>query len=117
MPTHILVTAPEGRKTPIGANDASDPTGGLLLVEPGRVTRVRYSQDVRRSVARGDLLPCNLHGTTVALEQAAADAPLDTDPHVTEIDRELARKRPAAMTATTDASRLASFDTSDEGKR
>lgn len=56
-PTHIFVTAPEGRKTPIAAADGAEPGNSLLYVEAGAVARVKYSGDVRRSIARGDLIP------------------------------------------------------------
>ena len=40
--THITVTAPEGRKTPVSAADGIEPGGGLLYVEPGWIRRVAY---------------------------------------------------------------------------
>jgi hypothetical protein len=77
MHTHITVTAPEGRLTPIAPNDGVDPSAALLLVEPGTVCRVRLSADVRRSLARGDLMPCNTEGKAVKLEEAGCDKQLE----------------------------------------
>ena len=135
MPKHITVTAPEGRTTPISPNDGTD-GGALLYVKHGQVTRVAYSQDVRRSIGRGDLIPCTLEGKHVeTLDDADAPEAFDTGPHVTDVDldnakrraaeRMLAERGPHATTdlskqphPTTDASRLRGFDTSDdEGKR
>ena len=87
-PTHILVTAPEGRKCPIHPSGGSD-VGGLLYVEHGRVTRVKYDQDLRRSIARGDLIPCKLDGSPISTLVEAE--PLQSGgPHVTEDDRKAA---------------------------
>ena len=116
----ITVTAPEGRKTPIHPHDGTDPTGALLHVEPGRVTRVRYSQDVRRAVNRGDLIPCGLDGRACALARADAPNALDTGPHVTDQDLLAAglRTRPKPPEGNTDAVAKPSFDMSDiEGRR
>lgn len=78
MPTHITVTAPEGRKTPIHPNDGTDPDSPtLLFVEAGHVAKVRYSSDIRRSINRGDLIPCDLEGHTV--DVAKAEAPEEFD--------------------------------------
>ncbi len=135
MPKHITVTAPEGRKTPISPNDGTD-GGNMLYVEHGRVTRVAYSQDVRRSIARGDLVPCTLEGAKVeTLDEADAPESLESGAHVTDVDLDNAKRRAAERMlaergphATTDlsrrahpnadASRAPTFDTSDdEGKR
>lgn len=81
MPTHIFVTAPEGRKTPIAAGDGAEPGNSLLYVEAGSVARVRYSGDVRRSIARGDLIPVDADAKPTGkagdydIEKAAAPAP------------------------------------------
>ncbi len=64
-PTHITVTAPPDRVTPIHEDDGTDPGGGQLRVTAAFVDRVRYSQGVRRSIARGDLIPCNMAGAAV----------------------------------------------------
>lgn len=92
-PTHILVTAPKGRKCPIHPSDGSD-AGGLLFVEHGegeapRVTRVKYSQDIRRAIGDGDLIPSKLDGTPAKdLDEAACPEPLPSgSSHVTEADR------------------------------
>lgn len=78
MHTHITVTAPEGRKTPIAPNDGVDPSGTLLYVDPGSVCRVRYSADVRRAIGRGDLVLCDLQAKPVKeLEQAACPKQLE----------------------------------------
>jgi hypothetical protein len=92
MPTHITVTAPEGRRTPINPADGTHPNG-LLWVDgpkegkPGDVARVRYSQDVQRSIKRGDLIPCKLDGSKVDnVDQASAPAALDTGSKVSDRD-------------------------------
>lgn len=71
-PAYILVTAPTGRVTPIHATDGFDPGGGLLYVTDGTVCRVRYSQAIRRAIARADLFPCDMNGAAVGLELATA---------------------------------------------
>lgn len=73
-PTHITVTAPPDRVTPIHEADGITPGGGQLRVRAGVVARVRYSQSVRRSIARGDLIPCNMSGAA-APSIDLADAP------------------------------------------
>ncbi len=72
--THITVVAPEGRLTPIHHLDGVEPGGGQLQVNHEFVRRVRYSQTTRRSIARGDLIPCDMNGTAVASVELA-DAP------------------------------------------
>lgn len=115
MPKFIYGTAPEGRKTPIAPSDGTDPaTGGILMLEPGRVTRIAYSQDVRRAIARGDILTCNMEGATVSLEGADAPDALDNGPHVSEADHENADKKSALATLSRRRSDTAQpFDTSD----
>lgn len=71
-PTHITVTAPPDRVTPIHADDGRQPGGGQLRVTAAHVDRVRYSQSVRRSVACGDLIPCDMSGSVVASVELAA---------------------------------------------
>lgn len=76
-PTHITVTAPPDRVTPIHRDDGIEPSGAQLRVVAGRVERVRLSQTTRRAIARGDLVPCNMSGAAVAsVELAAAPADL-----------------------------------------
>lgn len=76
-PTHITVTAPPGRKTPVHGRDGQEPGGGLLYVTNDVVARIRYSQTTRRSIGRGDLVPCDMNGaaTTVTLAAAPDDLP------------------------------------------
>lgn len=64
-PTHITVTAPPDRVTPIHKDDGVEVNGAQLRVIAGRVARVRLSQSVRRAVNRGDLIPCNMSGAAV----------------------------------------------------
>lgn len=72
-PTHITVTAPPDRVTPIHKDDGSAPGGVQLRVTAASVDRVRYSQSVRRAIARGDLIPCNMSGAAVpSIDLAAA---------------------------------------------
>lgn len=76
-PTHITVTAPTGKITPVHKDDGIEPGGGQLRVTDRGVVRVRYSQSVRRSIARGDLIPCNMSGAAVpSVDLAAAPAEL-----------------------------------------
>lgn len=74
-PTHINVTSPPGRLTPIHSDDGAEPGGGIMYVEPGTVRRVRYSQTTRRALRRGDLIACDMNGaeTTVTLAAAPHD--------------------------------------------
>lgn len=67
-PSHITVTAPAGVTTPIHPTDGHEPGGGQLRITSDVVARVRYagSQSIRRAIARGDLVPCNMDGAPVA---------------------------------------------------
>jgi|1185.fasta_scaffold120431_2 hypothetical protein len=71
-PTHIMVTAAPGRRPPIHKDDGRDPSGGLLYADDATVIRVKYSQAIRRSITRGDLIPCNMDGVSCAVALAAA---------------------------------------------
>jgi len=73
-PSHITVTAPPGRVTPIHSMDGAEPGGAQLRVIEGEVVRVRFagSQAVRRAIARGDLVMCDLNGAPVASADLAA---------------------------------------------
>ena len=84
--TYITVTAPPGRNTPIHANDGRDPGGGVLLVDDASVVRVALSQDIRRSITRGDLIPCDMNGAHVASADLAA-APDDLPGGMVRIER------------------------------
>lgn len=72
MPTHITVTAPLGKLTPIHDDDGRHPGGIPLRVSAQYVDRVRFSQSIRRSIARGDLIPCDMNGAACVVELAAA---------------------------------------------
>lgn len=73
-PSHITVTAPPGVTAPIHPTDGHEPGGGQLRVTCHMVARVRYagSQSIRRAIARGDLVPCNMDGGLVASVDLAA---------------------------------------------
>jgi len=73
-PSHITVTAPPGVTAPIHPSDGHEPGGGQLRVTYDVVARVRYagSQSIRRAIARGDLIPCNMDGGPVASVDLAA---------------------------------------------
>lgn len=74
IPSHITVTAPPDRRTPVHPSDGTEPGGGLLCAVPGEIIRVRYarSQTIRRAIARGDLIPCDMNGAAVGVDLAAA---------------------------------------------
>lgn len=55
-PTHVQVTAADGRIVPIASSTATAPGGQLLLVRPGDSVELPYTSDVRRSINRGDLV-------------------------------------------------------------
>lgn len=77
-PTHVTVTAPPGRRTPVAPADGVEPGGGLLYVTQDAVHRVRYSHTVIRSIGRRDLTLCNMNGAPVeSAELASAPEPLD----------------------------------------
>lgn len=80
QPTHITVTAPKGIRTPIGHRDGTDLAGMQLHVTEHTIDRVVYSQDVRRSIGRGDLLPCDSAGNLVTLANIAIAAAPDALP-------------------------------------
>lgn len=73
-PAYITVTAPSGRRTPIHHEDGTEPGGGQLCVVAGEIIRVRYagSQTIRRSIGRGDLIPCDMNGAAVGVALAAS---------------------------------------------
>jgi hypothetical protein len=82
MPTHVYVTAAEGRECPIPSNEATAPGGSLLRVLPGKRYRLPWSQYTRKRVRSGDLVLVNAGGTPVGdPEQAAAPRALE---HVDE---------------------------------
>lgn len=70
--THVTVTAPEGRMTPVAAQDGAEPGGNPLHVTSDDVARVRYSHTTIRSLARGDLILCDLNGSSVASVELAS---------------------------------------------
>lgn len=77
LPTHVTVTAPAGRLTPIHPEDGVDIAGAPLRVAPGTVRRVRWSQTTSRAVGRGDLILCRRDGSRVRTpEEAACDEDL-----------------------------------------
>ena len=73
-PEFITVTAPPGKVTPVHKDDGREPGGGQLRVTADVVVRVRLrdSHTMRRSIARGDLIPCNMDGAQVASAHLAA---------------------------------------------
>lgn len=79
LPTHVTVTAPPGRRTPVDAKDGVEPGGGPLYVTAERVRRVRFSHTTHRSIGRGDLILCNMDGAPVAMVDQAS-APDDLPP-------------------------------------
>ena len=72
LPTHVTVTAPDGRLTPIHPDDGVGLGGAPLRVTSETVARVRWSQTTRRAVARGDLLLCDAAGKPVTGPHDAA---------------------------------------------
>lgn len=72
-PAFITVTAPPGRRTPIHRDDGAEPGGAQLCAVEGEIIRVRYakSQSIRRSIARGDLIPCDMNGAAVDINIAS----------------------------------------------
>lgn len=87
-PTHIMVTAPSDRVTPIHAADGIEHSGAQLRVTAGRVVRVRYSQTTRRAIARGDLIACNMAGAAVSsIDLAAAPDELPAPPAAKEVSK------------------------------
>jgi hypothetical protein len=75
QPTHVFVTAAEGRLVPVPPNEASAPGSVLLKCEAGKVYRLPWSSYVRRRILAGDLLLCNQWGTKVS-DASAAEAPV-----------------------------------------
>lgn len=74
-PEYITVTAPPERVTPVHTKDGVDPAGGgQLRVTSDTIARVRYagSQCIRRSIARGDLIMCDMNGAKVDSADLAA---------------------------------------------
>ena len=76
--THVTVTAPEGRRTPVNPEDGVEPGGGQMFVTSADVCRVRYTHTTIRSIGRKDLILCNMDGAPVAsAELASAPEHLD----------------------------------------
>lgn len=44
----------------------------MLYADSNSVIRVRWSQDIRRSIGRGDLVACDMNGAPVTVMLAAA---------------------------------------------
>lgn len=119
-PTHVFVTAAEGRLVPIPANEGSAPGAALLKCEAGKLYRLPWSTYTRKRIAGGDLVLVNRGGTKVDSPEAAA-APdvlkvddagaIAADQRPDEIINAEADAREKAAVAT--AKR---FDTSDTGK-
>lgn len=59
QPETVIVTAPEGRATPLHRTTGRLPGGGLLIVNPGEEVEVPHDSYVRRRIARGDLVIVN----------------------------------------------------------
>lgn len=73
IPTHIFVTAAEGREVPVPLSEGSAPGSTLLRCKPGKVYRLQNTSYTRRRILAGDLMPTTIGGVKVAeLEQAAA---------------------------------------------
>ncbi len=70
--THVTVTAPEGRHTPVNSSDGVEPGGAQLYVTSAHVCRVKYSHTTIRSIGRGDLILCDMNGNRVASAELAA---------------------------------------------
>jgi hypothetical protein len=96
-PSHITVTAPEGRLTPIHPDDGVEPGGHLMYVRAGHVRRVALSMDVRRYILDEDLIPCKPDGTPCSIDDAAAPEDIQHSPPFIPVGAEihLARTRPA----------------------
>lgn len=76
--SHVTVTAPEGRRTPIHPNDGTEPGGGQLYSTAEFVDRVAYSSTTIRAISRGDLVLCDLNGARVpSVELASAPTEID----------------------------------------
>lgn len=96
IPTHVFVTAAEGREVPIPPSEGSAPGAMLLRCKPGKVYRLMWSTYTRRRILAGDLLPTTIGGLKVAeLEQAAA-GDLDQLGYLTDSDGAVVAKPVAA---------------------
>lgn len=101
-PTHIYVTAAEGREVPVPPSEASAPGAQLLKCLPGKVYVLPNSTYTRRRLLSGDLLPCDRAGKIVGdVDQASAPA-------------ELGEVMQAATEATMQGSVAPIFDLTDE---
>lgn len=94
-PTHVTVTAPDGRLTPIHPDDGVGLGGAPLRVDSARVARVRWSQTTRRAVERGDLILCTRAGKAVPTAREAA-CPEDLPGGSVSLERAAARDLPAS---------------------
>lgn len=88
----VYVTVPEGRRTPIHKDDGKEPGGKQLHVLSGTVSRVKWSQNTRRSVNRHDLVLCKRDGTPVETFEQAISKVDDLGAHRVDINHTIVRK-------------------------
>lgn len=89
-PTHITVTAAPGRLAPIHPADGVEPGGGQLRVSDAEIARVRWSQGIRRAIASGDLVPCDMNGASV-MSAELATSPSELPGGLSKISRPQAK--------------------------
>lgn len=101
-PTHIYVTAAEGREVPFPPSEVSAPNGVLLRALPGKAYRVPYTTYTRKRINSGDAIMCDIRGNPVR-DLASAAAPREVNVDETG----------AATEVTTEGSVEPKFDLSD----
>lgn len=113
-PTHVYVTAAEGKLCPWPASEASSPAG-QLRVEPGKVYRVPYTTFSRRRLNSGDVLLCTRDGKIVKPgDLTSAAAP--NEEHQDETGA-IALGEVTAQGSTAPMHTAGSFDMSDTPRR
>lgn len=120
-PTHVFVTAAEGREVPMPQNEVSAPGGVLLRCLPGKRYRVPWTTYTRRRINSGDLVLVDDAGRpTPDLDRATAPTtpgPLDTDGSIAppELEQPVAAAETEHTTQATTEHTTAghAFDTAD----
>lgn len=100
-PTHVFVTAAEGREVPMPQNEVSAPGGVLLRCLPGKRYRVPWTTYTRRRINSGDLLLIDTDGRLAHNDIDRADA--STAVPALDTDGSIAQPEPEPVTATATA--------------
>lgn len=97
-PTHVFVSAAEGREVPIPTSEATAPGAQLLKCRHGRVYRLPWSTYTRRRINATDLYLTDSIGRRVANELEAAAPDLEGTDFELGPDGDVVRRGTSAET-------------------